>query len=533
MEKDIESIRAERDLLASRISRFSVVSVLVLALLAAAVSRIDRRINDREVREIADEIAVLQKISQKVPNSFNILKALPKGPDSALPQGTAGINREAAAKRQEELEARLDGLVNQWFTLEASILGTHIDVDVRFWLALLPFSYSLGWCYLFLLRRKRAVVLETGARQVAEHPESATPIDRLRFSRELSTPYERLPGQLESGLYAFALGGLTIYLIFMAWRFRVVFDGMEDWLLPASEALLLSIAFVAIYGLRAAAALERQAQGLLGIALKPGPGKWLAGRCLRAQQITAEWMARRPRPSLAAASALVLLSLVLATALSCGGDLLEIETATGGEWIRDSPHETVWPTTFMSIGDSEISLIVSSYLDRGAYGLGLSLAVISLVLSLSPWLHRARGGALNGLARLSFFVWVYFWCDFAFVFLLSREEGGHLGDLRQGAWMIPFFFWWRDALSNRRERRARWKGIRFWLSTVYLAGSISSFLYYNYLFIISSVQGTRLWGYASFLLGTAWLSATYLALANRKMQYEIRRIDVNLAADTE
>ncbi|HEX5716274.1 MAG TPA: hypothetical protein VF179_08950 [Thermoanaerobaculia bacterium] len=513
-ERNLADLREEYRNLASQSFRIGWVSVLSLLLLVIAFSRAFSRVDSAEVDDLLKGINDLSKNTRREPEISYVFRGLfdkiqtagrnfQTLPDDVEPEGS-----EQAEEKQRALEIKLDRLAEEWFSIDSSILGTPLNLDLRYWIVLLPIVIGGGGGLLYILRVKQSIVAAVAARLLERAEPSERPVlDRLLFEGPGSTAYSTFPAQPETIAYLGAVVGLSGYLLSVALPVWPLWEGVGPSLLLS--ALVAGTVYVSAICITIRSRLWQQAQDLAEVSRPPGwsdrAGAWLAR--------PRGWLARRnpfrqPRRKLLAGGSLVLLTLILTMATSCDEQGNELE-AKGYELIFPSEEWMDWPTSSWVEKDPWFQADLgglSSQMDRAAYVLALALAMTALAVTFNRTVLQSPR-ALRVLALLAGSLLVYFLSDLAAIIAMASFPGAAL--VYHFLWVIPLFLLLRFRFSKHEGNRARWSTTRRALLVLYLPGVFASFTTLYFFVVFFGVLG-----YPVFYLGLIPLSLGYLQLAD-------------------
>src|SRR6185295_8505284 len=468
MDKDVEKLREEYRELASRLSKTALIGLSLLFVFVNAFSRAYSRVNGDEVKKALSEINELYKITKERPDMSGIFRFFAdpssKADSSETEESSAEPKAapippeqvETAREQQKKLARDIEQKADAWFTIEPSILGTGLEIDVRYWILLLPVLFLLGGSYVYISRTKLSLLRKCLAQCLRESPENGTALDPLLFGSEpgKQTAYLRHPSQFEIFLYGLGILGLIGELIVVGWPFWSALDsGFYLWV---SGFLALLTFYAAAYSRNAARGLEAQTAALMGVA----PEATFADR---AWSKGIDWGRRisrparlRPRLSLASGSLLTLLSLFLATATSCNSG-----PRKGYELVLGM-HDATWFSAGFLGGYS------SQLVGRTVYTASQVVAVLALALVVVRLLRPSflqKSWWTSGLCRISVTFSLFLLVDLSFVSIFGIDFVADL--LRLFCWIVPVFLWYRYTITRRPERRERWRAIQSALLVLY------------------------------------------------------------------
>lgn len=504
--QNLPKLREEHRQLSSEISRLAIVSILLLFLLVMVFSRAFSRVNEDKVRDLIHRIEQLQKTSGEAKDLsyvFGSSGAFFMSPDEKI-EATREETQRAAAE-QKRLEQELESQAEAWFSIEISILGSSLTLDLRYWIALLPLLVGGGGGYLYVFHVKRAIVAALAARVLEEAgPDESSILDRLLFDKSRgSAAYSAFPDQIEAFAYIATVLGLLGYLL------SVVSSIWPLWDEIGPSVLLSGMVATAVYVtggcLFIRSRLWRQAQDLTGIVPPP---VWRPRR-QPFLETSRRWLSRlnplrQPRRKLLTGGALILLTLGLSVTSSCENG--EVVKAKGYELVLAQEEWMVWPTAELVDNDPWFPADLGGFsprMDQVVYLISLLLAASTLVLLCRPHvLDGARWMPLVSL--LAGCLLAYFLSDLLTVIAQFSIPGKSL--VYHFSWILPAFLLARFRFARSEELRSRWPTLYRTLLVIYLPALFASLSFLFILILISEV------GYYVFLLGIFLLARGYLQL---------------------
>jgi hypothetical protein len=512
MEIDLERLREEHQQLASRLSRLALIGISLLFVLVNAFARAYGRVNGEEVRVALQDIKQLEKISGERPNLPYILQVFSDSSDSekeeepaeqaaseASPSESQPVDVEAkrrALERQHVIALELEKKADEWFTISPSLLGTSLEIDVRYWILLLPVLFLAMGSYFYIGRIKLMLLRRIGAYRLQHGPDDGTVLDHLLFRAGWgrSTSYLQHPAQLENFLFRLGILGLILQLIIAGWPFWSSLD--KNLLRGLLSVLAILIFYVAAYARSAARGLEMEVADLLGQTPRVALVDRIGIKMLEWSRRASRLPRRRPHISLTGGSLLTLLSLALATATSCNAG-----PRKGYELILGL-NDALW---FTADGFSGIS---DQFLGRTIYTASQVVALLTIALLVASSFNsrlRQRKWPCAWLWRASGIVSLFLLVDCGIVAPLGVSILSDM--LRLIYWVVPVCLWYFYTLTKKTERRDRWPAVRSALLVLYTPVLI--------LAIPTLVSKARsgLTGLPVYLTGFFLLTAGYLGLA--------------------
>ncbi len=520
-EQDLAQLREEYLQLSARISRFSLVSLLLLFLLVMAFSRAFSRINGAEVRALIARIEHLRPVSEREPELSYVFSVLLRNERSAPSEGQAQpkevspLEPKQAAEEQKELEEKMEGLAEEWFSIHSSILGTPMNLDLRYWILLLPLLIGGGAVYLYILRVKQAVVAAIAAHFLEKTDAAEESIlDRLLFEKpDGSSAYARFPARLEAFACIASVVSLSGYFLLVALPLWPLWDKAYPSILL--EGLVTGTVYVAAGCLLIRSRLWHQAEDLTGVFR---PQTWIDRSRLGLIK-PRRWLSRLPNPlrqprrKMLVGSALVLLTLFLSMTTSCLSDREDLNAtrAKGYEVVLAQEDWMNWFTSTLVENDPWFKDDLGGLtpqMDRAAYTLSLILAIATLILLAIPAVSQ-NSQWWRRLALLAGCLGIYYLSDLFYVNTFRYPFPAETL-VYHFSWVVPTILLVRFRFSLREDVRTRWLPLRRILLVLFLPGIFGSIYLLGVMTLAFSV-----YGYPVFLLGILLVAWGYQQLVNR------------------
>ena len=463
IDKDMEALREEYQQCSNHTARVALIGLGLLFLLVITFSRAIEQVNGGEIQQKVTQIYTLADVSGQSEPDMSFVFDLFARPEDKTPRSESEEERQKASAEMRKLASELENSAQIWFTLKPDVLGMSFEADLRYWFVVLPFLFWVMGSYLYIQRRKLALLRQVAAyRLQATETSEATTVDYLFFTSTArgTPPYAGHPAQLEAIVYVALAIGLVVYLFGTTAPFWTTWEADVQ----RNVIMLIGITtfYFAAYTRHACASIEMQFD-----ALRPRPDKpslwdrlWNWGT-ERARSISLVFRSK-PRSSLVSGSLLVLMTLFLGTASSCSG-----EPRKGYELILGW-NDANWFTWDSFLGDYSGAMA-----GRSVYTFSIILAIATIVFVVaSTWkpalLQETRFGVfcVASAGAVSVFVLSEF-------FFISHFSFSFIGDLlRIASWVIPVFLWFRFGLSNRIDLRARWISMRAVIAVMFLPGAV-------------------------------------------------------------
>lgn len=509
--KELASLREEHQKLARSKTRVAIFTLSTYFLLSMTFSRAVAKINSAEAHAIISEIISLRKTTGEEPGfppflALSYRSQVVSARDTEAEAALTPQAKEAARRRQRALEATLAQKEKEWFTFEAVILGSHLELDLHSWIIATPFILFASGSYFFILLKKRQQVTRLGMHFVQQATlGSPSSIDRLYFQpvgRRYAPPYTRYPADLEPLAYAVALLALTTNLAFRL--SSIAGSEFNEWLVWIGLFLVTLGIYAFGYSCVISILLERQVDSLLHIC-NPGLAARVWTRSKKWSRAFLKPLRRRPRISVSMGSVLVLLSLPLAmTVHSCG------EARTGYDLMlgRSDAHWFTVPEGFLVEAPPWLP---SDLLGKLLYRISITLAIGSLLVVVAD--RRLPGLLSNsklvktcllisGLTTLFVtaslgFIIVSFW-------LVVSETATIL------VWFVSGLLWCRYNLSDDAAVAERWPTVRAFLLILFVP-----LIVINTLALVECAIDGRTNGVMAFCTGNYLTTLGYLELSER------------------
>lgn len=530
--KDLETLRTEHQQLGSRITRLSIILISILTVVTFTITNALKKVDVSNLKQELDNAKQAREIASNYYFDADI-----KTQSNEEIEKLRDLYLKANGK-ENELQDKYDTFLEESFSINPSIFGSGLRIDLRSWIYSIPFIVLIAGIYIQILRKKQKTLSLIAASQLSNTTEP-TKIDRLIFSERpgIETPYARNPSQLEQTIYLLIIVFLLSLIIVALNDADVVLLGLG--LIETFQYLFMFLT-VSFYGVSyyyyVSTSLDEQATAITGHSTKPS---FPIRTWRKLQALTRRLTSRlRPKISLATGSLLILASLFLSTAASCdkaadvvrlpgykllqesGGQLRELErliTSLKGPGVP-KPEDKFWQD---SEGGWWVSVVMNTKtfteglfywnnsinnLGRHAYALSLVLAVLTLLVVLC----LVRRYKLYGIKKVHAFLFLFSMTlslivitDFAFSAFWFKDELFLLSNL---FWIVPAAFLCRITLSNRVKTRTLRTRIKPFLVILLLPLVVSATVYVCYVAIYGFI------GVIVYFIGINLLSLTYLEI---------------------
>lgn len=351
-----------------------------------------------------------------------------------------------AAECQRKLEADLESSAQKWFGVEPPIPGVKMNLDLRYWIFILPPLFFLSAIYLHILRMKIELLKAVAASRLS-HANWAeiTEVDRLYF--EGNSPYMRFPSNMGAGIFIACYLFLPVYLFL---------SGASFWSYWATSSLVV-LGFVimsfALYSFSYAhfvtVRVNREISRLTNLPIKHTFTDKALGKSKHILQRVAHLL--NPRIPLSSGALLILLTLWLTiTKTGCEA------TPYKGYQVLLGEEGADWYT---SLGLFEGTSLFLSTIGRVTYAMALMLAAVTILIIIIPRMYPTmeRNARLRkALLAIAGAVLILGIIDF------STQSGlfpVQEGVIRLTISAVILGVWIRLALSDEK-RRQKWIRIR-------------------------------------------------------------------------
>jgi hypothetical protein len=536
----LDKLRVENEQLGSRIRRLSVILIGLLAIVTVTITNALEKV---DVRDLHRE---LEKVSESANSAWDDYGHSPLLDMKDQPQANQEDNlkeherlrniwQEADQKRRET-QKKYDRLLKDSFSITPSLLGSSLSLDLRVWIYTMPFILVFAALYISILRKKQRILLVLAAARVHDNRQRSV-LNQLTFSGngERQTAYARTPSDLEQITYIVVTIFLLTQIISSIADAEVVNLGLGSIETVQYTSMFLTAAFYAFgYYQFTSDLMDRQ----IRLITKKAAKQSIAIRAWRKIGTAASWLLPhlKPKISLTTGSLLVLASLFLSTAASCGGS--ERFARKAGYTLFKSPGGTIaeldWrldqlervvknpdaevenPTWSDPGGGWWISTILQPKvfglywknaihnLGRYSYFIGTIVALMSLIFVLSSFVKAFQGLlrkpeiVLLVLSTTSSLIMVV---DFSFNTYWFKDELFLISNL---FWIVPAGFLVSIVLLQRRRARKRLRPFRTILLILLTPLALSATLYVTY------VTAKGFLGILAYFIGINLLSITYL-----------------------
>jgi hypothetical protein len=412
MKSDIEDLDAAIKKLAMWTSRFMLIRLSIIALLALSLAdSFDRAATPEIARLLGDLRGLRAKLRLPTPTKCSDGASLAdiSEPDGCVPAdkwrdalADASQKREQNQRSISEAEGTLNRLLSAAFSVKLPLAESGAEIDLRYWVYLLPFAFLVSFLVLSTQLRKKALLIEMLRHRVVIEPVAEVPAS-LRLELAAPTkgkpPFDVFPARLLSSLHVIALASLALYM---------AVAGLPLWRLWGRSTILIAVMGLGALGFYAAA-YQVYVAGRLDDAFRCVVGKapaelWSARVARGTVERLMGWACRVPRrASVAAGTALLFATLILPTAVDgCGKGYPGLTLLRGKSDPRSEPvGATEQPDStpgFSGLSDRSIiwpGVLQFLYFEkrpavsRIIYGCTLLLAVVSLVGLIVTW-RRSR-----------------------------------------------------------------------------------------------------------------------------------------------
>lgn len=370
--------------------------------------------------------------------------------------------RKLASECQAKLEASLEDSAQKWFGVEAPIPGIRINLDLRYWIFVLPPLFFLSGIYLYILRQKLALVTAVAAYRLRlAKTEEVTEVDRLHF--EDNATYMRFPGSLGVTLFVAVYLLLPVYLVSSGASFWTYWSTSS--LIGIGSVLLVFTLYSLSYAHSITNRINQEIARITHLPLRRNFINAALNKCKYLLQRIAQRL--NPKIPLSTGSVLVFITLVLTISQnSCE------EKSYKGYQVLLGEEGAHWYTSFGLF--EEVNQLISIE-GRLTYAFALLLALLTLLLILIPRLYfRITNERFRKpLLALAGGIFILSTIDFssAGIFAIWGEAVG------LGLWAIIMSVWIRYSFSRHRTKRQKWIRIRAPLLVFSIPFFILAFLF--------------------------------------------------------
>lgn len=216
---NLEVLRAESQQLGSRITRLSIILISVLTIVTVTITNALEKADLSDLKEQLQTAQSSQKTSYEAYKNKSDELYKPLNGSESEQSLKEEVNRlrvlwEKAFKEQQEAQRRYDALLKESFSINPSLFGSGLQIDLRAWIYSIPFVIVAALIYIQLLRKKQKTLAVVAASYLSHNVETSK-FDRLIFSDnpDSETPYARSPAQLEQTIYLLIITVLLSILI--------------------------------------------------------------------------------------------------------------------------------------------------------------------------------------------------------------------------------------------------------------------------------------------------------------------------------
>ncbi len=413
---NLDLIRKENARLEKQISQFAFIRLALLVVVIVLFATAAGRHNNDAAQITRDKIlATLKELKiERHPalDPISLYLSTPSVSSADDPDG-----------RINDLMPQLRAQYTQLFTVNFSVLGTNISVDLRLIILSAPIWIAIGYMYLAVLREKRRIVVFLGnALNRMQPSERVAVLDRLTFGSR-DGPYSRYPGVLIE--WTFWLGVVVLGCLMMKVTSLGGSSGVDDKFGSlTSRTLDVGLLLVGIFSFsfytglltsRLIAGFQREIEVELGATVPPHAFRQWTDRALA-------WLRTllaRPGHALTLrlGSLFVFLSLATPTSMVGCGHNYPKPSAFSVRWSSDKTDIRPGYQLLVKHADwPDDDFFVNSFGANYYYFL-VSLSVAAWVLSFcnKTFLRRVRW-VLAGLRYLSVASSIFTFIDFGWIF---------------------------------------------------------------------------------------------------------------------
>lgn len=467
MEATIEGLRDEIKSLSTSIFRIEFLRLTVLFLLPFTMVGAFHRLTDssEKIKALAESIKSAEPMTGRANLGDLLHNPFWTGDINFLLPDSPNVSLESARSASRAQYEKLREMYRTAFAQKLSMMGTEIEVDLRVLIYAVPMGLILTQAYLFILRRKRTLLLFAGRCQSSDFQL----LDRLNFGPEPNavSKFYTYPGQLSETLLMASSICLLVYLMVASRPFWQGWIGGEDsFLANALSAALILFTSFAIYAGLYCEYVSRQLSNDLRLALGHAPPESAVENMHKRLKTWASWIRNRLGGALSLAMGSLLLgsTLLLATGMSdCGEPRAGYDLALGR---RDTTGEAPYWFTAVVAAETEGGLD-GDYSQRdhaqwvgvAMYRLSLIFALMSVGLLAFILFNKRKIRIANWALRISIgfaiLILVYLLCEFAFVWpeLVGFEYGIATGHI---VWLVTAAVWVIPMYLRSLKAKARW-----------------------------------------------------------------------------
>lgn len=540
---DLDTLRIESQQIGSRITRLCIILIGLLAIVTFTVTNALHKVDRSGLQQDRDRTEQLRDIlvNSYLRKNAELTKQQPAAESEEEKREKKKLDDELEKARNEANEAqrKYTLFLEESFSINPSLLGSGLRIDLRTWIYIIPFMLLMTFIYVQILRKKQATLAIIASSLLANKTETSK-VGRLTFSERpgIVTPFTSHPFQLEQAIYLLVILILFSLIIIALSDAEMVLLGLSA--IQAVQYLLMFLT-VGFYGssyyYHVASSLDKQSVAITEWSATPN----VFMRASMKLRASTNWLVSRIRPkiSLTTGSLLILTSLFLATSASCdmNGDDVRLPgyrllQEPGGkfqhiDWASDQFERLVkggpggleavdkswqdpgggwWVSTVMQPKWGGLYWRTAIHnLGRFAYALSLILAVFTTFLVLST-VRRSKLWRMQKLREALFLcsttISLIIVTDFSFNTFWFKDEIFILSNL---FWIIPSGLLFRLVLSNRRKSLDVSKTIAF-LVTLVLPLVVCATIYVVYITSYGFI------GVLAYFVGINLLSLTYLEL---------------------
>jgi hypothetical protein len=392
---------------------------------------------------------------------------------------------ESAVFVQQQLAQQIRKNYRDAFSSELGLVGTKTSVDLRNWLAFLPFIFLFSEAYLLIQRKKQKLLNSVLAKRV-EQAEAAAPNSVPTAYRLLLEPvrtpaaYARHPNQLVEILYLICSVGLLVYFVVAARSFLAGVSFSQNFLtiaIPVCFTLIIATLYTWFYYRSVSIGLEEQLRRQEDLVTEPPRFVLWAEKI---KNLFQRPFRHAPRFWLTTGGGLVLITLLMTVSLdSCGGPRRGYKLLTKPANVESVEMDSVtssdptawWPTALFSTTRFDETLLTNAglryfiglnqRLGRIAYIVGLLTATVTLFLVMLSFVRHGalHNRAINVLLLLTCGgALLFILADFCFYFVTPRWKLVVLGIYMIGSLLLALLSGLSD-YRNASDQLSRWKFI--------------------------------------------------------------------------
>lgn len=553
-DKELELLQSARDQLATTVSRVSLLRLLVLAVLVFTFANAFKQIDPQAIHELEvlepvtrvearsfkldrfQDFFVLNRLFSEQSGSFiesptserafpplnqsvwdqvrpilirtskdnkviieeknsQIAQAIQDNKPEELP----GEIIESAVLVQQQLAQQIRKNYRDAFSAELGLVGTKTSVDLRNWLAFLPFIFLFSEAYLLIQKKKQKVLNSVLAKRVEEAeaaaPNSVPTAYRLFLEPvRASAAYARHPNQLVEILYLICSIGLIVYFVVAARSFLAGVSFTQNLLsiaIPVCFTLIIATLYTWFYYRAVSIRLEEQLRRQEELVFDPPRFvRWAE----KIKDLVQRPFRHAPRFWLTTGGGLVLITVLMTVSMdSCGGPKRGYKLLTKPANVESLETESVtssdssawWPTALFSTTRFDETLLknggigyfigLNQRLGRLAYIAGLLTAAVSLFLVMLSFVrpHVLHTRAINILLSFTCVgALLFILADFCFYFVTPRWKLVVLAGYLIGSLLLVVL----SVLGDKRNADDEWSRWKFILKSLWMPVALCAVL---------------------------------------------------------